>query len=315
MSSHPVGSAVTARTELIFGQEIRVFDITAARTDAPSIYIQSGLHPNETTGCSVLHSLLARYESESCPVNLRLVPHVNPLGWRTYIENGSGRVSYPNFVNWNRIFSGDTSALPDRPTIEQGMADLLLRLSSGYDHVVDVHTPECGWPHVYAPGLSGRLNTFDDLPHIIFDEPELFTFADYHAHKSGRPASTTIRRSVTLELPSHRLQSVRDLGYWAQRLHDEIESIRELRVPSSTPPALTGSMIDLNARIDGICYLVAEPGQRCGAGDVIATIVDPQGNRDEIRAAVDVVPLCYRRSAVARAGGWAVRCLSLEPRS
>ncbi len=162
MNSHPVGSAVTVRTELIFGQEIRVFDITAARTDAPSMYIQSGLHPNETTGCGVLHSLLARYESESCPVNLRLVPHVNPLGWRTYIENGSGRVSYPNFINWNRIFSGDISALPDRPTIEQGMADLLLRLSSGYDHVMDVHTPECGWPHVYAPGLSGRLNIFDD---------------------------------------------------------------------------------------------------------------------------------------------------------
>lgn len=127
---------------------------------------------------------------------------------------------------------------------------------------------------MFTTDLDVRLNTFDDLPHVLYGEPKLFAFAEFHISKSRREGARTCR-AITLELPSHRPQSLLDLDYWAQRLHRELESIQESRLPSSMRPALSG-----------------EPGECCEAGELIATIIDPAGRRAELRTTVDTVPLC-----------------------
>jgi predicted deacylase len=295
---------VTRSSAHVLGSAFAVVDAGEDRDGVPTVYVQAGLHANETTGVGVLHVLVDRYERQPCPVRLRLVPHANPLGWVTYLESGNGRFSRPNYLNWNRIFDAPPPT-GGRLTAEQSLAGTLLRLSDGYQHVLDLHTPEFGWPHLYTSSMEHRLRTFDDLPHVI-DNSGASTFSGHHALRDGTQVS------VTVELPSHRPQSTHDLAHWAARLHDELCAIRDEHQPDTTPVCGV-TMIDLNAAIDGVCFPVAQPARRCREGEVVATIIAPSGRREELVAPVDMLPLCYRRSAAVQRGGWAVRGIALAP--
>lgn len=129
-----------------------------------SVYLQGQLHANESASMIVLHALRRKLEGEPSSIPIRIVPNSNPIGWSRYLETGEGRTSADG-MNWNRIF-GHPGREPK--TIDEVLAHRLWRLSQDRDVIIDVHTPEFGWAHVYASCPATRLRTFDDIPHVFY---------------------------------------------------------------------------------------------------------------------------------------------------
>lgn len=294
-------------------EEVRVLDFEpkTITIDAkhPRVYMQGQLHANETTSSLVLAELANFCSSLGSPVPLRIVPVANPLGWDTYLETGEGRISIPGGHNWNRIWGSPQEIPKTANTAEDILCRKLWELSSGYDIVIDVHTPEFGLPHLYLPSLDRGLNTFSDLPHVVYGFPEAPTFDESHIRASSHSGRDVI--AVTLELPSHQVITANVIHAWANRLYEELESYRK-KTPHSVVPDVAGTMRDLVPDVSGIAYALATPGEMAKAGEPIIRIMSRDGECVDIAADKDSVPLCYRRKTLIKAGSWAARVLILE---
>ncbi|MEH0544520.1 succinylglutamate desuccinylase/aspartoacylase family protein [Streptomyces sp. B21-105] len=274
-----------------------------------SVYLQGQLHANESAAMLVLHELVRRLRSAAPANQVRVVPNANPVGWSRYLTSGAtgqGRISAGG-INWNRMF---TDPRQQGGAVDASLASTLWRLSDTYDVIIDVHTPEFGWPHLYATSADRRLVTLDDIPHVMYGDPTPGAFDECHlrlrAHGDG-----AVRTSVTLEIPSHELPTDALVSHWSDRLMREIDA-QSKDLDAQGAPQFSGTMTDLVPRISGAVVLHCRPGEPLSAGLPILTVRGRKGESETLIAPSDCVPVCFRRATVVEAGYWACRAISLH---
>jgi len=268
-----------------------------------AVYIQGMLHSNEVNSYLVLHHLVEFLQNNPPKIPLRIVPACNPCGWRMHSFGCDGRVSFPEYVDWNRIF------FTERPSnsIEFKMSNALMDLSQGFKRVIDIHTPECGYPHVYTTNIISRLNTFDDLPYVISPHELSHAFEDSCAINRHQLANT-------LEVPSIDDFRFQDIQYWVKRIAEEINSYADKNYKSEQKSERTlsfGIMKNYYSEIEGVSYLLVEPNHAYPPYTQILEIISPN-NKQVIISDCDCIPLCFRKNKLVPAGVWAMRVLQLS---
>ncbi|MFD7486977.1 M14 family metallopeptidase [Streptomyces mirabilis] len=273
-----------------------------------SVYLQGQLHANESAAMLVLHEVVRALRARPPANRVRVVPNANPVGWGRYLASGStgdGRISAGG-TNWNRMF-GD-------PRQRGGSADAVLasalwELSHPYDVVIDVHTPEFGWPHLYAPSADRRLVTLDDIPHVLYGAPQPGPFDEAHLRlRAGQDSAVHV--AVTLEIPSHEIPTAASVASWADRLLDEIDA-QARQAQARGMPQRWGTMADVIAPLSGAVALHCRPGQPLAAGAPILSIHGRKGEKETLHAPSHCIPVCFRRATVIEAGYWACRVIDL----
>ena len=288
--------------------DIEVCDFGDTRTArGRSVYLQGQLHSNESAAFLVLRTLIKDL-TRNHPANyVRIVPNANPVGWHRYIFSGEGRISDDGF-NWNRIFR---DPMRQDGTIDDMLAKTLWMLSSDFDVVIDVHTPDYGWPHVYAASQNYRLITMDDIPYVFYGEPQVGPFEDSHV-RLRKNDSKPVWACATIEIPSHELPTEQFVDHWAERLRKEITYNAEDCNRFDASPSSFGKMLDLIPKISGAAVLQCQPGVVVKAGEIIMTIYDRKGISERMYAPVDCIPVCFRRATLVQAGYWCCRVISDE---
>jgi predicted deacylase len=287
--------------------EIAVHDFWASRgARGRSVYLQGQLHANESAAMLVLHALVRKLEADPPTNSVRIVPNANPIGWSRYLGSGEGRISRGG-ANWNRIFADP----PEQSgSVDARLARILWNLSAAYDVVIDVHTPDFGWEHLYASAPDKRLLTMDDIPHVLYGAPTVGPFDESHLRLgSRRPAP--VSASVTLEVPSHQIPTVSLVNHWSDRLLCEIKAQQESAEPRGHPNYF-GAMTDLVPNISGAVVIHCTPGEIISAGERILSVYGRTGEEQIIRAPAQCIPVCFRRATVVEAGYWVCRVISLH---
>jgi hypothetical protein len=265
-----------------------------------SIYIQGQLHSNEVNSFSTLIRVVENLKKNLPPVPVRIIPMCNPIGWHSYINGNDGRISYPNGIDWNRIFNNHNKD----GTLENEFANLLWDLSDGFDNIIDVHTPEYGFPHIYTSDLNKRLYTFDDIPYVISNTSS--SFEDSNVIIRNIP-------SCTLELPNFEVWTTAQEEYWADRITNEIFHFKEDSNYSRIGcPKIVGRMINCYSKISGVPVLLVKPNEICKKGIPIAKIISKEGQTENIYCEDDCIPLCFRRRGIIQAGCWVIRILLIN---
>lgn len=282
--------------------KIKIFDF-GPRTSANSLYIQGQLHSNEVNAFSTLIYLTELLANNPPQVSVRVIPCCNHIGWDSYLYGNSGRVSYPGYNDWNRIFE----IIPKTDgTLEKELATTLWGLSKGFDNIIDVHTPEFGYPHVYTTNINKRLLTFDNLPYVISDNNTASAFEDLNARE--RKIS-----SCTLELPNFEVWTLTHQKYWANRIYKEILAHQNSIPPKQNKkPKYVGKIISLYSKISGVPVLIATPNKICRKGEPIVKIISREGKSETLFFGFDCIPLCFIRRGIILSGHWVVRVLLLS---
>jgi len=273
-----------------------------------SVYLQGQLHSNESAALLVLQDLVSRLRKNppGGGGRVRVVPNANPIGWSRYLASGQGRIS-ANGTNWNRMFVD-----PDRQSgsIDDVLARTLWRLSESFDVVIDVHTPEFGWAHLYAPSADRRLLSMDDVPHVLYGDPTIGPFDECHLRlRDESPAA--VWSSVTLEIPSHEIPTPDLISHWSGRLYREIEA-QSRSAERIGLPEISGTMTDLVPAISGAVVMLCRPGEVLKAGEPVLAVHGRKGDVEIVSAPADCVPVCFRRAAVVEAGYWVCRAIALS---
>jgi predicted deacylase len=195
-------------------------------------------------------------------------------------------------------------------TVDARLAQTLWRLSCDFDVIIDVHTPEFGWPHLYASSADTRLVTMDDIPHVLYGTPAPGPFDESHLRLRAKAGHSPVHASVTIELPSHEMPTGTYVDRWSQRLVDEIEAQGKSQDTSDSPLA-SGTMLDLVPKASGAVLLHCQPGAVLEKGAPLIEIVGRSGEREVLNAPGRCVPVCFRRATVVQAGYWACRVIAL----
>ncbi|MFG2782531.1 succinylglutamate desuccinylase/aspartoacylase family protein [Streptomyces prunicolor] len=304
--TEPVMDGLALASEL----DIPVHDFTpSGPARGRSVYLQGQLHANESGAMLVLHDLVRRLRSRPPANQVRVVPNANPIGWTRYLTGGGtgqGRIS-ANGSNWNRLFTDPRGA---GSTIDETVVATLWRLSETYDVIIDVHTPEFGWPHLYATSAGRRLTTMDDIPHVLYGAPVPGPFDECHLRLRA-DGTGAVWTSVTLEVPSHEILTDARVSHWSARLLREIDAQSECAEVEGGPES-SGVMADLIPRISGAVVLQCQPGEPLAAGSPVLTVFGRKGDEETLVAPTDCIPVCFRRATVVEAGYWACRAISLH---
>lgn len=294
-------SKFTVQEVPIFDRVIRFFDF-GNQDSLHSIYIQGHLHSTEVNSFSTLCCLVEKLIDNHPSIRIRVVPTCNPFGWEIYLNGNDGRASLPGKMDWNRIFS----TVPKKDsTIEKELANELWNLSHGFRQIIDVHTPDFGFPHVYTCEFDNRLLTFDDLPYAISDYTRDGSFQNLNYFE--REIS-----SFTLELPSYNIWTSLEQEYWADRIREEINANeQQLSRISTSQPQYWGKMVSLSSRISGVPLLLVKPNEVAKANSEIFKVTSVEGQNEIISFEKDCIPLCFRRRGLIQAGRMIVKVLSL----
>ncbi len=310
---------------------IRSHDFGPARqAGAPSVYLQAQLHGNEVHGYVILESLAKRLSSLSRHAfrsAVRVVPVANPYAVAQYAHTGVGMYDVHSGQNWNRIFDwpGAPVLAPEdgpkaahlRPGYLDRLKAELLRLSDGYDVVVDVHTPEFGVEHLYCARCEESTPTFGIENVIEYGVGTVPSFDQAQIMRAQEARREVV--AVTVEIESHVALSMDLVSDWTTRLLCGLVDVGALD-PSCAPtcaPARAraprrGVMKDYVASTSGPYITIATLGRPAGAGDELLLIksYDAEDPGELIVADSPCVPLCLRRDALAVAGCWAIRVLA-----
>jgi predicted deacylase len=272
-----------------------------------SVYLQGQLHANESAAMLVLHELTRKLRRDAPDNLVRIVPNANPIGWTRYVNSGEGRLSADG-MNWNRLFAAPVSRAE---TVDEQLARALWLLSGAFDVVIDVHTPEFGWPHLYASTAQRRLLTMDHIPHILYGAPVSATFDESHLRLRDGLGLPPVWASVTLEVPSHQIPDDDFVDHWSECLLAEIDAQAKSRELEGSPE-LHGQIVDIIAQTTGATVLHCEPGRVLAVGAPILTVHGMKGATETLYAPERCVPVCFRRATLVEAGYWACRVIVLE---
>ncbi len=268
-----------------------------------SVYIQGQLHSNEVNTFTVLYRLIEKLIKYPPPVPVRVVPTCNPVGWHYHLHGNDGRVSVTRKLDWNRIFH-DIPIMDG--TVEKELAAILWDLSKDFGIVIDIHTPDFGYPHVYTNDIRSRLINFEDLPYAIANKSTDGSFQELHFKEKNIP-------TFTLELPSHSVWDIYQLEYWAERIFQELQTYDEHTLYSKpNTPKSFGEMVNLSSKISGIPILLVEPNKISPKNTAIIQVIGIGGQKEIISFENKCIPLCFRRRGLIQSGRMICKVLSLQ---
>lgn len=267
----------------------------------PKIYIQALLHGNETSAASAVFGLIDQIESQLPDLSVRIVPVVNPFGLANEYAGENGRYSADFGVDWNRIF--DDNLLQE--SFDRSHAGLLAQtiwqLSEGFDHYIDVHTPDFGHKHVYTLDANFLPKSLANWPIILGDSPSGSAFEDANVRLRKTP-------SFTLELPSLCPPTFKYSKKFAKLLFDCVVEISKSELLENTKNAsLVGTIQNVISPIDGFVEVSDFAFQSKESGDFKVVIHPVVGKQVDIDYEEICYPLCFRRNSIVRAGEWACR--------
>jgi hypothetical protein len=285
---------------LILNKKIKYFDF--GNINSPnSIYIQGQLHANEVNTFTTLYSLVEKLKNNPPLTRVRIVPCCNPFGWDIYLNGNDGRTSFPKKVDWNRMF---TKTPVRDESMENELAYALWQLSIGFDTIIDVHSPDYGYPHVYTTDINYRLRTFDDLPYAISENIVDGSFQNLNIIERRITA-------FTFELPSYEVWTNISLKYWTERLFNEITAYSIDHVSLLAKPNYFGKLVSLTSKISGVPLLLLNPNEIANSNSEIVKIISNSGEYEILTFPNICIPICFRRKGIIESGRMVVKVLSL----
>ncbi len=329
-----------------------VLRFRGADPDAPSAYLQAGLHSNELPGVAALHFLapqLAAAEADGrLAGDVTLVPQANPIGAGQYLfAEPMGRFALNGRGNFNRGFplpNGDGTAATGRDdaplAADARLKGRLVALIDGADIVLDLHcddespaylyVPAPFWPHMADLAACLAVEAvllWDDTSDGAFEEAA-------YARSFGLPPERPEwrRRAVsTVELRGRADVSEELARRDAAGLYRFLAGrgvVRNEAIPA--PPSWNGPATPLDrvevvrAPVGGAMLFHAKPGDRVEAGAPLVTLLTAPGEAGGetlVRAPQAGTVLTRRTQRAARRGdalrklGGRNRAVAARPRA
>jgi len=307
--------------------------------ESPSIYLQSQIHGNETLSTLVLHNLINRLDMLDATLFsgvIRIVPRANPFSWDSYLHSRHGVFNLTTGENWNRIFDWDCiSKYPEKDTepstltkflkhqiaTENNTTKLLqyylLSLSIGYNHIVDVHTPEYGIPHLYCYALTNNVPTFG-INYVIEYQSEIVnTFDDAHNRLNHYYDKLHNNNAITIELDSNVPASQKLVEKWTEKFLNEFKKIGVIQNDLNTKDIvqenpIIGKVSDFQTPISGIQKHYFNLGEVVENQAPLFSIL-PFDLKKEIiiKAKHKCIPICLRKDTIVQPGAWVVRVFDI----
>lgn len=305
----------------------------------PSIYLQSQIHGNETLSTLVLHNLINRLSELDTTLfrgAIRIVPRANPFSWDSYLHSRQGVFNITTGENWNRIFDWDcvskypkkdtepstlTKLLAQQISIEKNTTKLLqyylLSLSIGYNHIVDVHTPENGIPHLYCYRLLNNIPTFG-INYVIEYQSEIInTFDDAHNRINHYYDKLQNNNAITIELDSNIPASQKLVEKWTDTFMDEFKKIGVIQNYLNAESIIQaknkiGKVRDFQTPIPGIQKHYFNLGEVVKENAPLFSILPFDLQKEIIiKAKSNCIPICLRKDTIVQPGAWVVRVFDI----
>jgi predicted deacylase len=178
---------------------IPVFHFHGSDKNAPSVYIQSGIHGAEVQGYLVALKLIEYFETYPPKGDVNIVPIANPYGLNCKIGYHTfGRFDPTTGDNWNRNYEDLTGTvdsflsdckdcpfdtlvplfkkklqeslaekLGERHSYHKKLALQLQSLSSSADIILDLHCDTLSVPHIYCPSYALNSVINFGIPFIV----------------------------------------------------------------------------------------------------------------------------------------------------
>ena len=273
----------------------------------PTMWVTGGVHGDEATGVATAHEAarVFRETSDTLAGAVVVVPVVNPAGLRR-----NERTSYYGGDDPNRYFP-DVDREDSRPPETQERIDTAVfeTLADSADLLLDCHTAQVGSvPFVIrdrvlygeerteseAETLAddlARLAEAVGLPLVTEYPAEEYLGQSLQRSTAGAATNTAGIPAVTLELGGHSVvePDARDAGLAgivaAARefgvLDTRPEGVREAGagIPSAPVEYPVHRFVGPRTETAGLLRYAVRPGEAVEAGDVIAHVVSPHGER------------------------------------
>ncbi len=324
--------------------ELVVYRFWGSSPQAPSAYIQAGLHAGELPGVVAIHALMPRLRKADVEGrilgNITVVPAANPVGRAQYLFGDlEGRFHLGTRTNFNRDFplleTPDLSGLasPDLPsTIDVRLKRKLIALSIGHDIVLDLHCDFESVAYLYVPrrlwpamsDCAAAMNveaviTWEGSSGASFDEASL------HPWLLIPKENADLNHRVVTTVEYRGLRDVgRDTAQSdAQGLYNLLVVRGVIRDELFNPPETFAGMVKSIEHVEmiaapraGAILFDVVPGDRVEKGSRLASIVHSPGEED---GAVDILApqagYVLTRSSVrsARAGDDLIKLVGDAP--
>lgn len=312
--------------------------------DAPSAYIQAGLHGDELPGVVAIDALMPILRSAAEEGRIRgsltVVPWCNPIARSQYLfGERQGRFHLSTRTNFNRDFPllASPDAEPPSSTDLRQPADARLKarlvaLSMGHDIVLDLHCDDESLPYLYVPKAlwphmqdCASLMTMDAV--ILWDGDcgAAFDQASIDPYLSAPPKVAKFAQRV---VTTAELRGEADVS--AELAKGDAEGIYRVLVARgviedksvAAPAPFTGLVAPIEhvevvrAPCSGAILYHARPGDHVAEGAPLCTIVNAPGEPD---GSVDIVApqagliLTRRQRRFTEAGGDLVKLVGSRP--
>lgn len=198
-------------------QHVIVAHVFEGDTKGPKIYLQANLHGPEVLGAALLVMLVNKLKMlKHMAGTVIIVPVANPMGVNAVAHNAHiGRWNQIDGINWNRIFPKNVewkdrdeekayfkAQLQKRNvSVQEKLAATLRLLSSGADHVIDIHgtgSDTCShlfcredFSPVFEPlGAEIHLLSKIETCEETFEESHVYPFRNFLSFKNIPKACT-----------------------------------------------------------------------------------------------------------------------------
>ena len=310
--------------------------------DAPSAYIQAGLHAEELPGVVAIDRLVRRLLTAESDGRIRgkvtLIPCCNPIGQSQFLfGDQESRFHLGTRMNFNRAFPlWDTpDSAPAQDSImssDMRLKTRLIELAMGHDIVLDLHCDAEALPYLYVP--NDLWPAMLDVASAIKVEAVLlwsgdmgasFDEAAFHPHLSASRCDFRISRIAVATVEYRGETDVND--NLAQEDADGLYRLlvgrgviqddgleRSRSFDGVVAPIENVEMI--RSPVSGAVLFEAELGQRVEAGARLATILHSPGEANgeiEIFAPQNGIVLTRYNRRFVPMGGDLIKLVGRQP--
>ena len=310
-----VGTAESAPGELVTGW----FEVTDLPTgsperlpvliadgeqDGPTLWITAAIHGDEVTAMAAAQDVMAETLETTIDGTVVCLPNLNPAGLRR-----TSRTSYYHDDDPNRFFPDPDAESSQPPRVQELIDERVYEaFADTADALVDLHTAQVGSvpflirdrvlygterdedeAHELAAEL-GRLVDAFDLPVVNEYAAEEYTDRNLQRSTAGAALNNAGIPAFTVELGSHTVveEDARELGVRGLvnvmdergMVDDEAEPL-DVESPVEFP---VKRAVHPHTDVAGVVRHRVEAGDAIEAGDVVADVLTPHGER---KAAVE----------------------------
>ncbi|MDD7908988.1 succinylglutamate desuccinylase/aspartoacylase family protein [Pseudovibrio exalbescens] len=325
---------------------IPVYSFAGTNADeAPSAYLQAGLHADELPGPAALHfflEMLKEAEAENRILGkITVVPHANPIGANQFhFGKMEGRFHLGTRDNFNRAHPH--LATPDAALLNEDESAMsadkklkwrLAKLSLGHDIILDLHCDDESLNYVYIaeelwPQTQDLASCLEADAVLLWsgdaDQPfESAVLAPYLGPDYKNVLAEKLVVS-TLELRGQRDVDLTTAHMDARRLFRFLvaRGVIEADVGQKHPADYKGTVVPLinidmlEAPVPGVILYHVEPGSEVEEGQPLVTLLQEPGNPEKdvtLNAPQAGLILTRRSHRYTRSGDALLKLLGTKP--